>query len=72
MQRNVGGVDRVVRILLGIALVSLGLFHVVTGAWAIGAYIVGAIALITGLVQFCPAWAVCGINTSATKSVPQK
>ena len=70
--QNVGSVDRAIRVLLGIALLALGLFHVVIGAWAIGAYIVGAIALITGLVRFCPAWAVCGINTSATKPAPQK
>ena len=27
----------------------------------------GGIAVLTGLIAYCPAWAVCGINTSATK-----
>jgi uncharacterized membrane protein HdeD (DUF308 family) len=72
MQLNVGSTDRVIRILLGIALLTLGIFHVVAGAWAISAYIVGVIALATGLFRFCPAWAVCGINTSSTKPIQQK
>ena len=31
------------------------------------AYVVGGIAFLTGLIAYCPAWAVCGINTSAKK-----
>jgi hypothetical protein len=67
MLNNVGGVDRGIRIILGIALLVLGFLHVVTGTFAIVAYIVGAVALVTGLVRFCPAWSVCGINTSTAK-----
>lgn len=72
MLSNVGGMDRGIRILVGIALLALGLFHVVTGAWAIAADIVGAVALITGLFRFCPAWSLCGINTSPAKPIQQK
>ncbi len=66
MQANVGGVERTVRVLIGLVLIALGLFHVVTGTIAIIAYAIGAIALITGLVRFCPAWKLFGINTSHT------
>lgn len=66
MQANVGGVERTVRVLIGLVLIALGLFHVVTGTGAIIAYVIGAIALITGLVRFCPAWKLFGINTSHT------
>ena len=72
MTYNVGGVDRAVRILLGIVLVVLGLVHVVTGAWAIAAYIVGVIAFVSGLVRFCPAWALFGVNTCPMKTAQQK
>lgn len=64
MLKNVGGTDRAARLVAGIALLALGFLHVVTGIWAIVAYIVGAVALITGVVRFCPAWSVFGINTS--------
>jgi len=63
MASNVGIADQVVRLVVGVALLVLGLSHLVTGAWAIAAYTLGAIALITGLMRFCPAWSVLGINT---------
>jgi uncharacterized membrane protein HdeD (DUF308 family) len=67
MLNNVGGVDRGIRIVLGIALLVLGFLHVVTGTFAIVAYIVGAVALVTGLVRFCPAWSIFGINTRSAE-----
>ena len=66
MTKNVGGVERGIRLLLGIALLALAFFHVITGTAAIVAYVVGAVALITGLVQYCPAWSIFGINTCKT------
>jgi Protein of unknown function (DUF2892) len=72
MTYNIGGVDRAIRILLGIGLVVLGLVHVVTGGRAIAAYVIGAIALVSGLVRFCPAWALFGVNTCPMKPAQQK
>ena len=72
MTYNVGGLDRALRILGGIVLVVLALVHAVTGALAIAAYIVGAIALVSGLVRFCPAWALFGVNTGAVKPAHPK
>ncbi len=63
MTKNVGGVERTIRLVIGIILLALGFLHVVTGGLAIAAYVIGAIALITGLVQVCPAWSIFGINT---------
>ena len=67
MRFNVGGVDRGIRILVGIGLVVLGLLHVVTGTAAIVAYVVGAVALVTGTIRFCPAWSIFGINTASAQ-----
>ena len=72
MKRNVGGLERPIRILLGIALLCLAYFHVVSGGYAIAAYVVGAIALITGLAAFCPAWTILGINTCHAKQLGPK
>ena len=69
MTFNVGTVDRVIRIVLGIGLIVLAYFHVFTGLLAIAAYVVAAVALVTGVVRFCPAWALFGINTSAAKTL---
>jgi uncharacterized membrane protein HdeD (DUF308 family) len=66
MPKNVGGIERGMRLLIGIALLALAFLHVVTGTMAIAAYVVGAIALVTGLIRFCPLWTVFGINTCST------
>lgn len=68
MLSNVGGKDRTIRILGGLVLLGLGFAHVVTGTMAIIVYAIGAIALVTGLVRFCPAWSLFGINTRAAAS----
>jgi len=63
MTKNVGARERGVRLFIGVSLLGLAFFHVVSGTIAIVAYVVGAVALITGLVQYCPAWSILGINT---------
>lgn len=66
MACNVGGIERPVRIVLGILLIGIGAF---AGLPPVGTGImlaVGAIALVTGVIGFCPAWSLFGINTCAT------
>lgn len=63
MTANVGGAEKSIRVVVGIVLLLAGFFHVVTGNWAVAAYVVGAIALVTGIFGFCPAWAICKVNT---------
>jgi len=40
---------------------------VITGTAAVVAYVAAAIALVTGLFRFCPAWAIFGVNTCPVK-----
>ena len=68
---NVGGADKAIRIVLGIALLAVGYFHVVTGIWDIAAYVVGAIAVVTGLFGFCPVWSIFKVNTSVRPAQPK-
>jgi hypothetical protein len=70
MAANVGGADKMIRILLGILLLGAGFFNFVTGVWATAAYVVGAIALVTGVFSFCPAWAIFGVNTCRARPRP--
>ncbi len=67
MKSNEGTIDRVIRIIIAIALALLIYFEVVTGTLAIILGIVGAIALITGIVGFCGLYAVFGMSTCAIK-----
>jgi hypothetical protein len=59
MKANVGGIDRILRIVAGLALIALAAVGTV-GLWG---YIVGAIVLATGLFRFCGAYTLLGINT---------
>ena len=62
MKQNVGNTDRWVRIVLGVALLSLIVFLNGGIRW-IG--LIGLIPLITGLFNFCPIYALLGINTKS-------
>ncbi|WP_335998788.1 YgaP family membrane protein [Halorientalis halophila] len=72
MDRNVGGVDRAVRIALGV-LVAVAGAAAIGGYWragaAVGALIlaIGAVLVITGTTQRCPIYAGAGIDTCETE-----
>mgnify|MGYP006298965135 CR=1 FL=1 len=63
MQCNVGGADRWIRIIAGVVLLLIGIFVPMGTVWQTIVLIVGAIGLVTGLIRFCPASLVLGINT---------
>ncbi|EWH02733.1 membrane protein [Halomonas sp. BC04] len=58
MKSNVGGADKIARIVIGALLIVLALAGVI-GAWGW----VGVLPLATGLFNFCPAYRLLGINT---------
>ena len=60
MDANVGGIDRAIRIVIGVVILSL--FFVLEGPkhWLA---LVGLVPLTTGLVSRCPAYGVFGIRT---------
>lgn len=59
---NVGGIDRILRIVLGLALLGLTLTGVV-GAWGW----IGVVPLATGLMSSCPLYTLIGLNTCPMK-----
>ena len=58
MKKNVGSVERAIRIITGIAILSLAF----VGPQSPWAYF-GIIPLATGLMGWCPAYALLGIST---------
>lgn len=64
---NVCGFERMFRLVLGVVLIGLAYFGILSGTGAIVAYVVAAIALVTGLFKFCPITALLGINTCKVK-----
>jgi len=64
MKANEGSIDRVVRLVLGMALLALALF-VLSGVAAVVVGVVAFIPLLTGAVGYCPLYAVARIRTNA-------
>ena len=60
--KNEGTIDRALRVILGLVVLSLVFFGPQT-AWGW----VGLVPLVTGLVGFCPLYAVLGINTCSIR-----
>lgn len=58
MTTNVGGADRVLRAVLGIALIGLTLTGVI-GWWGW----IGVVPLATAILRFCPVYPLIGVNT---------
>lgn len=63
MNKNVGKVDRVIRVILGIVLIVLGVLFQLNGQGLWWLALIGAVSLITGLVGFCGLYRVFGIST---------
>lgn len=58
MKTNVGGIDRGLRVAVGLVLIGLTLTNVI-GIWGW----IGLVPLATGLFRFCPAYTLLGINS---------
>jgi len=63
MKKNLGGIDKTLRIIVGIVLIVLAITGTL-GAWAW----IGVIPLATGLIGNCPLYSILGINTCKIKS----
>ncbi len=61
MKLNVGGIDRILRIVVGLALVGWALMGGPVWAW------IGVVPLGTGLVGFCALYPLLGISTCPMK-----
>ena len=64
MKFNESGLDRLIRVVLGIVLLALSFGGVVSGGWGIVGLVLGAVALLTGVVGFCPLYALLKFRTN--------
>jgi len=59
---NVGGIDRIARVILGLALIALALTGTI-GAWGW----IGLVPLLTAALGTCPLYSVLGLSTCPMK-----
>lgn len=67
MNKNMGTLDRAMRVIVAIVLAYLAWSGTLEGGIAIGAWIVAGVFLLTSLVSFCPAYRLLGMNTCGKK-----
>jgi hypothetical protein len=65
MKTNIGSIDRLVRIVIGLALLGAGI--VLHSWWGL----VGLVPLLTAVVRFCPAYVPFGLST-CPRTTPKK
>ena len=63
MKKNVGTIDKVIRILIAVVVVVLYFTNVISGTLGIILLALSAVFVITSLLSFCPIWLALGLST---------
>jgi hypothetical protein len=63
MKKNMGSLDKIIRILIAITIVILFYMNVISGTLALVLSVFAIILLITSFVNFCPLYLPFGIST---------
>jgi len=66
-EKNVGTVDRVIRIVVGILFLAGLALNMVAAPLSYLVALIGLILVVTGAIGTCPAYSLIGINTAATE-----
>ena len=67
-EKNVGMIDRVIRIIFGIVLLYLFAVNMVAAPWSYLVALIGLILLVTGVVGTCLLYSMIGMNTLGKKT----
>lgn len=68
MKKNVGTIDKIIRLLIAAIIIILFATKVITGTFGIILLIVAGALIITSLVSFCGLYSILGITTCKTKA----
>lgn len=67
MKKNMGSLDKIIRIALAAVVVILYFTNVISGVFGIVLLVLAGVFVLTSLVSFCPLYAPFGISTCAIK-----
>lgn len=65
MRKNMGTIDKVIRILVALVVIALYFAEVISGTLAIVLLVLSAVFILTSLISFCPLYFPFGINTGS-------
>jgi len=68
MIKNVGHIDKTIRLIVGLVLIAFGALVLSGSGLGIAAMVVGAVLLGTGVLNFCPAFKLLGISSVKTST----
>jgi hypothetical protein len=63
MKANVGTIDKIIRILVGLVIIGLYFLNVINGTLTIVLLILAGVLILTGLFRVCPLYMPFGIKT---------
>jgi hypothetical protein len=63
MKKNMGTIDKVIRILVAVVVVILYFTNVISGTLGIILLVLSAIFVVTSLISFCPLYLPIGLST---------
>lgn len=67
MKKNMGTIDKVIRILFAVVVAVLYFTHVISGTLGTVLLVVGGILFLTTLINFCPIYGMLGLSTRKTE-----
>ncbi|MBL7749789.1 MAG: DUF2892 domain-containing protein [Chitinophagaceae bacterium] len=67
MKKNMGNIDRILRIIIAAVFAYLYFGGIVTGTLGLVLVILGGVFVLTSLVSFCPLYTLVGLNTCPKK-----
>jgi len=68
LPKNVGKTDRIARIIIGIILLGVGIFGL-TGVWMYVAVVLGLLAIITAVLNYCWLYQLLGFSTAKKETI---
>jgi uncharacterized membrane protein len=63
MKKNMGSTDKIIRVILAVAIGLLYFTHIITGAIGIVMLVVAVIFLVTSFISFCPLYSIFGLTS---------
>lgn len=69
MKKNMGSLDKNIRLVIAIIIAGLYATNIITGVWGTVLLVLAILFLVTGLLNFCPAYLPFGISTRKDKKV---
>ena len=69
MNKNMGTVDKIARVIIGAIVAALYLMNIISGITGIILLVAAAILVLTSIFRFCPIYALFGLSTCSTENL---